>query len=377
MDAYIVALIYKFVKYFLACYDFRMESYDDWHYDYSEIDGYNAPINFIDSCRGTGKTTIAWRKSWAKFQQGKKTIVQTRLINSITDIFIETIHDQIAKFAAVPAFKYAKKDMGKEGMVDIYCDGKKYIRVIAIAKPLRSLKNMFLSDVGLWIADEYICNERLGEKYVKGEAFKFKEAWTTFYRENHDMKAYFLGNPYSSYNPYFSEFGIDSAKLRPGVILSGGGKDPAHPLWAAQNYRPNAKLLAELMKNPLYADEMAEYTRYALNGESVNDANIFLMPSRPANYSLRFFFKMDGRFLAVWRSNDFESPKYWCGFEKEIGKHRDVYCFDFKELSERTVFFSGDERSKFGDFRMAVRNRDVAFESVECDYLVEEIYPTL
>jgi len=356
-----------------------METYDDWHFDWREIDGYNAPINFADSCRGTGKTTGFWRKSWYQFSHNqRKTIVQTRLQCNITDIFIDTIRNEIGKFATVPTFKYAKKGMGKEGMVDVFCGGSHYLRILAMSTPLSKLKNLFLDDCAYWWTDEYICNERLGERYIKGEAFKFKEAWGTFFRENPTMKAYFSGNPYSSYNPYFSEFGIDPSLLVKGKILSGGGNDPAHPLWVAQNYLPNDRLLSELKKNPMYSKEADEYTRFALYGESVNDKNIWIEKNQPAGFFLRFFFRMEGKLIAVWESGDYgTSPRYWCTLAESVGKRHDVYCFDFKDLSERSVLFSHDEKNRFGHFRMAIRNRDVAFSSVECDYLIEEIYQTL
>ena len=51
--------------------------------------------------------------------------------------------------------------------------------------------------------DEYIINPKSGERYGKDEAFKIKEAYTTWRREcDGVLKCYFLANPYSLYNPY-------------------------------------------------------------------------------------------------------------------------------------------------------------------------------
>ncbi len=356
-----------------------MENYDDWHYSFAEIDGYDAPVNFVLSPRGTGKTTAFWRKSWAAFQKtGARTIVQTRQQNDITDIFIESIHFEIDKFSKVPPFKYSKKEINKDGMCDIYVDGKKYLRILAMSTPLKKLKGLFLNNVAFWWADEYVCNERIGEKYVKGEAYKFREAWTTFFRENKSMKAYLCGNPYSAYNPYFSEFGIDPAAVEIGKIIAGGNKKKGERyLWAVERYKPNERLLEELKKNPMTKLE-DDYTDYALNGLSVNDKNVYLMAERPANFALLFFFKIEGKLLAVWENQDYgKEPRYWVGFESEAGKRRDVYCFDFQDLSERVVIFSRDEKNEFGHFRMAVRNREVAFSNIECNHYIKEIYPTL
>jgi len=356
-----------------------MEKLDDWHYNFSKIDGYNATINFSLACRGTGRTTSFWQKAWKRFaSDGQKTIVQFRQENYINEKNLDSIRNVIGKFTAIPVFHYKKTALGKSATIDVSCGGKTFLTIVAMSSSISCLKGIFTDNVAFWFADEFICNERLGERYCKDEAFKFKEAWTTFYRESHGMKAYFAGNPYSLYNPYFSTFGIDPKLLKLGTIVSGGGDDASHPLWAVERFQPKGKLLEELKKNPMYSRELDEYEKYALYGEAINDENIFIMEKAPKGFFLRFFFKIDGKNLGVWENPDFtQTPLFWVGISEEIGKRRDVYCFDFKDLSERTVLFSHEERQKFDHFRMAIRNRNVAFSTLECDYLIEEIYPTL
>ena len=84
-----------------------------------------------------------------------------------------------------------------------------------------------------------------------------------------------------------------------------------------------AKILAE---NPLYQFENS-YTAYAFNGINTNDQNIIVKNECPANFRMQFVFKMQGRFIAVYQTNNpNEDLWYWCSFIKfgDFSRRRDV-----------------------------------------------------
>ena len=351
---------------------------DNIHYSTRKIDGYNLPFNFVISERELGKsTTIILDKIYKPFKErGETTIVIRRMVNHISEDYVEDFANIINKFTDDNViFQYSKNSL-KDGIATIKIDGKPFIRFIGLSKQIASIKSMMFPNLQAIVFDEFICNGRFGEKYLKDEATKFLEVYNTFRRESTNLKCWFLGNPYSLYNPYFSYFGVDSSKLKRGAIISDKVQYVVECAEMCDELR--AKILKE---NPLYKFDNA-YTRYAFNGVNVNDENIIVEPIRPTNYSLKFVFKIDGKFIAVWRNNKYEDL---AGFRYYIdnihpdlvSSKRDIYCFDFDEMQDRTIMLSIDERYKFDNMRKAMRERKIAFHSIECYYLFEEIYLSL
>jgi hypothetical protein len=213
----------------------------------------------------------------------------------------------------------------------------------------------------------------MGEKYLSEEAFKIKEIYNTFYREcSSTLKCYFLGNPYSLYCPEFVEFGIDPKKLMADKIISG-------PSYVAEFHELNPELKAKILeKNPLYKFEDA-YTRYALHGQAINDENIRIMPKMPQNFALEFVFAFEGKNFGVYGNNDIGNLdlQYYVGTLDKVGNRRDIYCFDFKDLINKGVLFGYDDRKHLSHFKDAIRLRQVAYQSLECDYFIEEVYGSL
>lgn len=347
---------------------------DSIHYDFSRIDGYNKPFNFVVSEREDGKSTAFHiSKAYKAFKETKRpTIVVRRMGVDITDSYINSLESILNKFNDSPLrFSYLRGSK-KDGVVDVKVGQDVIYRVVALSAPLSRSKSLFLANPIYILFDEFICNTRAGEKYLPDEAFRFKEMYTTYNREGETtIKCYFLGNPYSLYSPFFVDLGIDPKAFAKGGVISGAN-------WAAEFHELNPELKeAILRKNPLYQFENA-YTRYALKGEAINDSNIRIEPKIPSNYRLCFFFYIDGKYLALYENNAFDfDNQFFVGYADKAGKRRDIYCFDFKDLIDRSALFSYEDRAKLDRFRRAVRTRAVAYESLECDYLVEEIYSSL
>ena len=97
------------------------------------------------------------------------------------------------------------------------------------------------------------------------------------------------------------------------------------------------------------------------------------------NYFLHSLFRVGGKYIAVYRNNDYtkiETPYFYAEFTdiERVSKKRDVYCFDLEELVDRTSLLSIDDKWKFEKLKNAMRKRLIEFNSIECYYLFEEIF---
>lgn len=347
---------------------------DNIHFSSRQIDGYNLPFNFIVSEREAGKSTDIWLKCYHNWcDNGGTILVVRRKVVHITKSYIDDIAEIINKFTDDKVqFEYSQASI-KDGIVDISINQKRFMRICALSIDITALKSLVLRDLRFIIFDEFICNQRFGEKYLKDEATKFMEVYNTFRRESNRLSCYFLGNPYSLYNPYFVFFNVDTSKLKRGVLISDKRS------YVIQCYEITAELRAKILKeNPLYQFDNS-YTKYAFEGVNVNDQNIIIVKERPENYKLQYVFKNGGKYIGLYVCDWWIlEPKfyYYCEFleGKNISKRRDIICFDFEELVDRTVMLSPDERYKFQKIKDSMRKRLIAFASIECYYLTEEIY---
>ena len=350
-----------------------MVELDNIHFNTRKIDSYNLPFNFAISEREAGKSTAFWLKSYNAFvENGSTTLVVRRKVVHITKAYIDDIAQIINKFTDDRViFQYSQSTI-KDGIVDIYINEKRFMRICALSVDITALKSLVLRDLKFIIFDEFICNQRFGEKYLKDEATKFMEVYNTFRRESEGLKCYFLGNPYSLYNPYFMFFGVNTAKLKRGAIVSDKKS------YVIQCYEILPELRKKILEeNPLYQFDNA-YTKYAFEGQNVNDQNIIIRDKLPPNFRLLYVFKTANKYIGLYRDSIWseEDILYYCQFlnGESISKRRDIICFDFEELVERTVMLSPDERYKFQRVKDAMRKRLIAFSSIECYYLIEEIY---
>ena len=346
---------------------------DNIHFNTRKIDGYNLPFNFIISEREAGKSTAIWLKAYKEFVDNESTIlVIRRKVVHITKAYIDDIAQIINKFTDDKiVFQYSQSTI-KEGIVDIYINEKRFMRICALSVDITALKSLVLRNLKYIIFDEFICNQRFGEKYLKDEATKFMEVYNTFRRESEGLKCYFMGNPYSLYQPMFLFFNVDTSKLKRGAIITDKKS------YVIQCYEITPELREKILKeNPLYQFDNA-YTKYAFEGKNVNDENIIIRSKLPPNFKLLYVFKSANRYIGLYRQDIFFESDilYYAEFipVEKISKRRDIICFDFEELVDRVVMLSPDERYKFQKIKDAMRKRLIAFNSIECYYLLEEIY---
>lgn len=357
---------------------------DNLHFTFREIDGYNKFISFVISEREPGKSTALWLdKIYKAYQEGKTSIVIRRRIADITDIYIDDSVEIIKKFIDPKFTVHYKRTSLKDGIVDLkkwekvgendegdVLEERIFCRIIGLSNPLSRLKSLVLRNLKYIIFDEFICNPNEGEKYLTGEAFKFFELVNTFQRESSGLKCYFCGNPYSLYNPYFLELGVDTSKLKRGAILKGDN-------YVVQCYEMKQELRDLILsRNPLYKFDNA-YTKYAFDGININDSNIRL-EDKPVNSFIEFVFKVSNKYLTVYKNYNYnEDKRYYIELSDDVSKKHEVFCFDIKELVNRAVLASNIEKQQFHYLKACFRRRLVVFNSIECYYLFEEVFLNL
>ena len=350
---------------------------DNLHYDFRELDGYNKPINIIISEREAGKTTIMWNKKiyrpWKK--NHKPWLYLVRNQNEITDDLIDGIELVINKFNDEIKLIYSRQNL-ESPICDIYIeeDGTKklFIRILALSTKLRKIKLSLIPNIGGVFMDEYIIDPKSGEKYLKGEDMKIKEIYTTYRRESEGvLRMFFLGNPYSLYNPLFIWLGVDTRRLRPNVIETGDQ-------WIVQCYQTKPELKEQILKNnPLYQFDES-YKMYAFDGLAVNDMHIRLGPF-PPKYQLKFIVRVNDVNIGIFK-NDYvvdREDRYYCKEVKAFAGDRTIFAFDFTDVINKCVLVGMEERRKLENFRNAFRKRQVVFSNINIYYLVEEVYYNL
>ena len=137
---------------------------DKVHYDFSRIDGYNKPFNFVISEREDGKTTAFHvTKAFKAFrEQHRPTIVFRRMAVDITDAYIDSLENIINKFNDKETIHFSYKQQSKkDGVVDLKLDGEVVYRIIALSLPMSRIKSLFLKDPAYILFDEFICNTRM------------------------------------------------------------------------------------------------------------------------------------------------------------------------------------------------------------------------
>ena len=130
-------------------------------------------------------------------------------------------------------------------------------------------------------------------------------------------------------------------------------------------------------RNPFYEDE--DYKNYALEGQNINDDHIRLM-KLTNDYKLIFIFKIESKYIGVYYNYRFNNiSSFHCKLIDidKIAKSRDIICFDFSDLSERTRVLPYTERARFSHFKNCMLNNDVTFEDINVYYLTQQCYYNL
>lgn len=345
---------------------------DNIHFNPRNLDGFPHPFKFAMGARELGKTTVIWvskiYNGWIK--DGRPWIYLTRQVADISEALLTTIEDTINKFIETPVrFRYTKTEL-KSGIVDIYIGDKKFFRIVALSISLRRIKLAVVPGLKGVFMDEYIINPKTGERYVKDEAFKLKEAYTTWVREAPGLKMYFTANYYSLYNPLFATFGIDTNALKVGATLT---SELLVVEWQPLKDELRDQILA---KNPLYQfDE--EYKAYAIGGEVINDKSAIIC-DKPHNYPLKTLFKVGTKYYGVYQNPEFNDElSFYVEEVKQVSKKRQVLCVDLQDLAENCRLLMPGDKLRFLRFKNAICNNDVGYSDINAYYTFIEVFKLL
>lgn len=349
---------------------------DKLHISLRRVDSYDKPFNFIISEREAGKSSAILTKAYKLFKKKHRTtLIIRRLIADITDTYINDCAKVINKF--LPKDKQIqldfKKGSIKEGVVDVFVAGKHFLRIIALSNPMSRIKSTMIKNPAMIVFDEFICNNRAGEKYIDNEAFKFKEIYNTYQRECHGyiLKCYFMGNPYSLYNPYFSDLDVNTLELKPGAFI-------VQRNYVIYCYRIKDKLREAILKrNPLYQFDES-YKRYAFYGLAVNDTQFIISATRPDGFYLRYIFRMSNKYLHVWSNSSqddyWANTKYYIECLSEPESTKRIYAIDFNNLVSNTNLLTPQLRFLFLRLKTSIATRAVTYNNIEAGYLTEQLY---
>ena len=349
---------------------------DNIHYSLNKLLSYNKPFNFVISAREAGKSTAVWLYAYKKFKQGYTTLVIRRLIADITDTYVNDIESLLNKFLDKPVELEYRKGEIKDGALTVYIDGKMFFRVIALSNPLTRVKSLMMPKLNVILFDEFICNTRMGEKYLSNEVFKFKEIFNTFQREAENLRVIFSGNPYSLYNPYFSWMEADTKQLYPGNFVTG-------ETYCIEVYQLTEALREHILKkNPLYKFDDS-YTKYAFDGRAINDDQIQVIERQPEDFALRYVFYVQNKYLGIYsitsqgleKVKDYKFPFFWLSIIDDYkSNRRQVACIDVNSLIEGNYLICNEDKKAFYHLKDMYRNRRVSFRTIEESYLFEEIF---
>ena len=363
---------------------------DKLHFRWNKTLSYNKVWNFAIGERESGKSVDSWFLIWNAFHyDNRPSIVLRRRISDITSAYIEDTANVLNKFLEKPIqLLYMKGDI-KQGIVDIKIgDADKeyswkeiqklpvFFRVIGLSNPMNRIKSLMLKNVKYFFFDEFICNLRGGEKYLTAdEYFLIQEIYTTYNREaSTPIKILAAGNPYSVYTPLFMGLGVDTSKLKPGAFVVG-------PNYVINCFQVPEELKKIILKNnPMYQFDDA-YKRYAFSGEAVNDQNIRICKCEPKGFKLKYVFKMGNDFISIHRGNNADF-KFWCCKHKadwlqKISKKRKIVVFNFGDMIEGAVKYNVQNVKDFYDLKQAMDNRQITYNCIDAQYMLEDIYPTI
>ena len=373
----------------------RFKGLDNIHFNTTRIDGPQRPFRCAISEREPGKSTALWLKFYKEnYVNNTTVIVLRRLQKDVSAIYIDDIGKLLNKFTVVPVLLDYNKGSAKDGIVDVYIseiepnadstdkntakyNRRLFFRVVGLSNELTRLKSMLMPNLKYLLFDEFICNERHGEKYLREETFQFKELYNTFNRETKNgIISYFIGNPYSVYNPYFSWWGVDTRRIRPGAYFS-------NKACTIECYEMKQELRDMILKkNPLYEFDDT-YKAYAFDGAAINDLDITLI-NKPIGAQLKYIFKVNNQYFGYYLipQQDIEYTQddlvYYCECIKNWKKSyaREAIIFDFNEQSENTNMLIKDA-SRYYFLKMCIGNGRVGYDKVDSENATEFIYSNL
>lgn len=267
------------------------------YWNVNSVQGYNCLFNFIIGGRGTGKTY--GMKKWC-ITDFKKTGAQF--------IYVRRFQTEVDKVKGNFWNDIGKEFEDYELKVDgdkFYIDGELagWVYSLTTAKILKS--NSF-PDVNKVIFDEFLIDKGQYTTYIKDEVIAFLELYETVARMRDNVKAFFLANPTTITNPYFSYFNIKSPHVKKnekGEVVEGKIERVAEDILIEVVAEKN---FIEAKKNTRFGRliENTQYGKYAIESVFLRDNNDFIVEDLPKKIEQKFLIKWQGKVYGVWGGGD-------------------------------------------------------------------------
>lgn len=356
---------------------------DNIHFNISEDDGFNVPINCILSPREPGKTTsMMLDKVYSAFKRdGLPSVVLVNNAIDVNEAYLASFEEQINEFKGYEIHTtYPKSAKETVTIIKEKETGKPFVYVIPLNTPKTRLKRLVLGKCALMWYDECNVDISLGEKWPDNVANKWNELYTTLARKSYPkhFKFYMTGNFYTRYNPILVYLGVDCNKLEIGKKLVhkqvkdvNGVKLDFSTLVDCYQLKPELREFI-LQHNPGYHFDDT-YERY-FKGEAIADLGLPIEIKKPEGFGLRYCFKISTRYLWVWQNNsNNQNVRYWLEVKGEpCGKRTKVFCISMNDLMSN-AFLAKSFKTLFIRLQFAMSTMNLSFQSPEAFYLMQQV----
>ena len=92
---------------------------------------------------------------------------------------------------------------------------------------------------------------------------------------------------------------------------------------------------------------------------------------------MKFVIDIEGQRIGIYRNNNQEfnqQDRYYCGKDVPENINRDVFCFDFEDLSGNKILYNKKDNVSFELFKIAMRNNWVIFDDLGTYYKIRNAY---
>lgn len=293
---------------------------DTMWYSPNRLLSHNALINIVLSNRGAGKSFSAKERIIINYQKkGKQSVYVRRKVKEIDEIKKNFWDDMKAK--------YSHLELTTDGEVG-YINGEPVVYFAALSTS-SDLKSRAFPNVDLIIFDEYIITKTTHTRYLKNEMVLLFDLMETVFRIRDNGTVLLIGNAVSFVNPLFSFFDIEPDRTKRFQKFKGG-------LICLELFK-SAKYI-EQKKNTRFGMlvEGTTYGKYAIENETLEDTNEFIMNRGSFKYNFICVFKYESFKIGVWYCK--EEDFYFCDEIIDNGSpHK--FCMLLDEIEEGYQYF--------------------------------------
>lgn len=255
------------------------------YYNIDSALSYNALFTMIMGGRGIGKTYSAKCRAIKNFLNKGEQFVYMRRYKTELKKSVPTFFADVAREFPDHKFKSTSKGLYIDEQLAGFC--------MTLSTQIVE-KSTAYPNVSLIIFEEFLIDPSSSYHYLRNEVETFLEAYSTVSRDR-DIKAVFLANNVSMYNPYFLYFGLHleegqtRCRVKDGDVIL---------------LKVSSEEFAEHMSQTRFGRIIAgtSYGEYAIGNIALRDTNEFIEKKQGTAYYY-FGFYYGGEFFGIWRDD--------------------------------------------------------------------------